>query len=178
MVKADTINLSHDFNNNEMKEYPLITTGRMSYPVGENILFNIGVINEMSEGIYLVINEHYQLSDIKNIIIFCKGSSGAIIGGIVSLELAKLIPNKNIVIHHIKKEGEESHHSSFLDSSTFDKSLTIIVDDFISSGYTINSILERVHAMRPETIIDILCVSGGIYDSIPKDKIRYGIHSK
>lgn len=168
MVKADTINLSHDFNNSpSMKLHRLMIGSQMEYPVGTHIMNNMDTINDMAENIYLVMAEHYDLTHTDNVIIFCKGSSGAIIAGIVSSKLAELLPERTyITIWHIKKEGESSHAGSFIESSLFYRSITIIVDDFISTGSTINSILENIHDHKPKLIIDILCVSGDIPYSI------------
>jgi adenine/guanine phosphoribosyltransferase-like PRPP-binding protein len=180
MVKADTIDSSHDLNNSpSMNKHPLISGHEMEYPVGAHILNNMSIINDMADSIYLVMTEHYDLTHTDNVIIFCRGSSGAIISGIVSVRLSQLLPERTfITIHHIKKEGEQSHAAQFVESSLFYRSITIIVDDFISTGRTIRSILERIHGFRgSDQIIDILAVSGSISDEYD-DEIRHGICSR
>lgn len=158
---------------------PIIDKGEMAYPVGAHIKRNMDTINDMADCIYLVMAEHYELKDITNIVLFCRGSSGAIIAGIVSTKLAELCPDQYITIWHIKKEGEGSHANKFIDNAYFYKSITIIVDDFIATGNTIKSILENIHTREPNRIIDILCVSGYIPSSIAeKGCIRYGISSE
>ena len=162
-----------------MKEHFLIKGGEMQYPIGTHIMNNIETINDMADSIYLVMSEYYDLPHIDNVIIFCRGSSGAIISGIVSAQLSKLLPERtNLIIHHVKKEGETSHASGFVDSAQFRRSITIIVDDFIATGRTIRSILEYIHDRRPDQIIDILCVSGSITDEFGPNEIRHGICSR
>ena len=160
-----------------MKEHFLIKGGEIQYPIGTHIMNNMDTINDMADSIYLVMSEHYDLSHIDNVIIFCRGSSGAIISGIVSAKLSILLPKRTfLTIHHIKKEGESSHAGGFIESSLFYRSITIIVDDFIATGRTIISILEKIHDHKPDQIIDILCVSGSIGRKFD-DKIKHGICS-
>jgi len=177
MVQADTIDISHDFNNSpSMKIHTLIKGTEMQYPVGTHIMGNIEQINDMANSIYLVMSEHYDLSHTDNVIIFCRGSSGAIISGIVSAKLAELLPERTyITIHHIKKDGESSHSGGFVESALFYRSITIIVDDFIATGRTIKSILENIHYHRSNQKVDILCVSGYIPHSLRDEEISHGI---
>jgi len=151
----------------------------MEYPIGNNILVNLATIHDMANSIYLVIDEYYKKSEFKRIILFCRGSSGAIIAGIVSSKLIELFPDKAITIHHIKKQGEESHSFTFPEDSVFYKSIILIVDDFIATGSTMRAILEHIALRRRDQEIDILCVSGNLQGSdFPTEKIKHCILSR
>jgi adenine/guanine phosphoribosyltransferase-like PRPP-binding protein len=119
--------------------------GHIEYPVGAHMTDNKPIIEDMASSIAKVFPD-------KDYVLWCRGSSGAIIAGILSY----LLPNKTS-INHIKKEGEYSHSNMVL----VDNSLTnIIVDDLIASGTTIDAILEKM--IRSNISPDALCVSGEI----------------
>ena len=101
----------------------------MRYPVGIHISYNVPIITEMAKTFNTI--EEFEG---KSINIVCTGSSGAIISAIFST----LIPNVT-EIHHIKKNGERSHHGQ-IDRITNERPI-IFIDDFIDVGETIN----RVH---------------------------------
>ena len=85
-----------------------------------------------------------------------RGSSGAILSGILIGEMIEY----DIYIYHIKKDGEYSHSSDYypIDFSN----PNIIIDDFISSGETVNAIFEKIQKVNSKELkIDTLCVSGG-----------------
>lgn len=103
----------------------------MSYPVGANMSDNLRKIKEMAN----VIDRHFPHQSIN---LWCMGSSGAIIAGIISAELiAKGYPMP--MVCHVKKEGEESHSSS---APYISYGTNILVDDFIRSGSTVQKIYD------------------------------------
>ena len=122
----------------------------MSYPVGknmENLLENTKVFTEL-------IMEHAPKDQQLNFL--CRGSSGAIIAGIVASSLPK---EYKVIINHIKKKGETSHDNGLrLNMEDFN----IIIDDFIASGRTVNSIYEAFLEAGGANI-DMLIVSGNVY---------------
>lgn len=129
---------------------------QIKYPIGENITHNISIIKKMAKAIISLNNE--------NICLCCRGSSGAIIAGII----ASLLPKHySCSIAHIKKEGEFSHFSGFYIP---DNAFVVIVDDFIISGKTINSIYENIISSYPSVDIGCLCVD---YISPDKNKINF-----
>ena len=93
------------------------------YPVGPNIQYNIPIITEMTNAI---LNLDLSL----NIALCCRGSSGAIIAGIMSLT----IPNCTIL--HSKKENEFAHNTQFISIINDELFNYIIVDDFAQTGET------------------------------------------
>lgn len=125
----------------------------MSYPVGSYINSNMRQINLMCELIQNLIEEK-ALNKEKYLV--CRGSSGAIIAGIIASKLG------NCRILHVKKPGElsDSHASNYF-SLDLDRTF-IIVDDFIATGSTINTIYKNLLESGFPTYkqIDILCVSG------------------
>lgn len=126
---------------------------RMAYPVGENIWDNKPYIDEMIKT-FMSIEAFKE----KHVNIICRGSSGAIIAGMFSMS----IPNYTKIIH-IKKEGENSHGGSTYLGIQQDK-INIIVDDFICSGDTVNTIFKKLHEgnILDNVVIHCLCVSGGV----------------
>lgn len=96
-----------------------------------------------------IINTNYKD---KTINLFCRGSSGAIIAGIISTKV------KNCNIVHIKKEGEESHGESRYSSAGYN----IIVDDFIATGTTVFKIIEDSKNLYNVKQFDAIIVSSNV----------------
>lgn len=119
-----------------MKVYTDLNLVGPGYPVGYNIL-------ALSKTIISYVNfmklKFSHLKEGNNRIVFwCRGSSGAILAGLVAHHLN--LDGFDIArIHHIKKEGEESHINAHHPFSKND--FNIVIDDFIASGETIYSIL-------------------------------------
>jgi adenine/guanine phosphoribosyltransferase-like PRPP-binding protein len=134
-----------------MKFLKLESELEIPYPVGIDMKLTIEIVKDMANKLNYLYDEKHSLQ------IFVKGSSGAILGGIISTMLIA----ENIFISHIKKDGENSHNSrvSILQGRDFK---VIILDDFMSSGATINSIYDKIHLLSSDTVIDCLCLSGGV----------------
>lgn len=98
----------------------------MGYPVGECIIRNIPTIKIYTE----IIKKE---SNGQRINLYCAGSSGAIIAAIIATELS------DVEICHVKKEGENSHSPS----CPYSRGYNVIVDDFVSTGRTIDYILDK-----------------------------------
>lgn len=102
-------------------------TRRTGYPVstyvGKNKKFGFIMATQISQ--------HFG----KNLRLICMGSSGSIFATMITM----LLPNHEIEIYYVKKQGEHSHGSSVeYIRNVGDESIeNIIVDDFISSGETI-----------------------------------------
>ena len=104
----------------------------MAYPIGrdmDNVMYYAKIFAEL-------ITAHAPKDRVLNFL--CRGSSGAILAGIVS----SLMPEAQTKVSHIKKEGENSH-SEYLNFAEHD--YIIIIDDFISSGNTVNRIHEKFY---------------------------------
>ena len=135
-----------------MKKHEIID-GCTDYPVGHNIVKNLPIIKNMGNAIIEILIKYY--NPIECVILFCKGSSGAIISAIVSdMIISKL--NIHVDIYHIKKEGEKSHQYNSLPAINSVTKL-IIIDDFIDTGSTIQSIINELVGYDR---LDILCVTG------------------
>lgn len=87
------------------------------------------------------------------IVLWCRGSSGAIIAGY----LASKFPESHIV--HVKKAGESSHGTRYSDSCN-GNGFNIIVDDFVSTGATIAEIGNVMK--RNNHHVDCVCVAGTV----------------
>lgn len=118
---------------------PLLT--ELKYPIGEYIANNLPTILEMVK----IIKELNQPVNL-----WCRGSSGTIIAAIIAFHIEKC------VICYVKKPNEENHHNFKINYE--EDYLNIIVDDFIATGYTISSILEKI----PKTP-DYIIVTGVTY---------------
>lgn len=122
----------------------------MSYPVGRDMDNVLEKVKVFAEYIKKLVPEE------KNICFLVRGSSGAIIAGI----LASLL-ERPCRISHFKKEGEDSH--SFGNPINIED-YHIITDDFISSGHTVSNIyLNFLKSCNYEkTKIDMLVVSASV----------------
>ena len=126
----------------------IITTPTMAinYPFGIYAAENIPAINNLIDGFKTI--EEFRG---KNINFLCMGSSGAMIG----LMFAMQIPNSKVI--HIKKSGESSHndYGHKIKALYFD-TVNVIVDDFISTGSTVNQIYKSTEDII--NVIDCVCV--------------------
>jgi hypothetical protein len=100
----------------------------LDYPTGNNLPAVKKFVTRVAEAL----NIHY--TD-KPIVLWCRGSSGALLAGALSL----LVPCKQIV--HIKKDGESSHNMNV--EPIPGNYYHMIIDDFVSSGQTVRIIYEK-----------------------------------
>lgn len=108
---------------------------RISYPVGSNISEAIEFIDNAFLSIY--INELFKDKDIN---LWCRGSSGAILAGLLSSKFIGMNEYKSIKIIHVKKSGESAHGHDISEFNSDTPAYNIIVDDFCATGETINHI--------------------------------------
>lgn len=110
----------------------------LRYPVGRNLAQNFERIQTMAESLMEQLTHH----ELKRRINFvCRGSSGAICAALVSQVLAS--KDVSITVSHVKKEGESSHASA-INLEKYD--VIVFIDDFISSGSTMNQMLRGAKA--------------------------------
>ena len=122
-------------------------SGSVNYPMGANMGNNKQLIISMANSLLQIIGN-------VPVVLWCRGSSGAIMAAIISMNF------DDCVINHVKKPGENAHiNGSFI---THEGRLNIIVDDFIQSGETINAIYTRMIAYKI-TKVDYLCVFEDVY---------------
>ena len=115
--------------------------GEVNYPIGTHMTHNLPVIKNLAKAF-----NKEKCKDKINV--FCMGSSGAIMAAI----FASIV--KNVTIIHIKKDGEKSH-LGYNDVTRFvgNGETNIIIDDFINSGNTVNTIYRKI---TPKIEIDYL----------------------
>lgn len=135
----------------------------MDYPVGIHIRNNREHISAMIESI-----ESIKEFEGKFINLICRGSSGAIIAGIISV----MLKNENRIIH-IKKEGEISHNCNI--PTLGNDKINIIVDDLICTGKTVNKIYQALteELSNINLVIDCLCISGTYTDKHVNFNCKY-----
>jgi len=133
----------------------------MAYPVGNHLSYNMIYIEDMVDWILILLQEFY--SDETHVTLVGRGSSGAILAGIIA---PKILSQTDYIvnIYIIKKDGEKSHYKN--PPENISNSVVIVVDDFISSGETMNLIqLHLDKLLMYNKQIDIVCVSGDITPS-------------
>ena len=129
----------------------LKTLKLIEYPVGIYILHNTPIIKNMANYIKRKFPEG-------TISLWCRGSSGAIIAGIISSNL-----KRNVFIRYISKNNEKRHDKN---NHNYETDINIIVDDFICTGETIDIIINKSGRKK----FDLLIVSGDISEEFIKSK--------
>ena len=128
----------------------------INYPVGYHIQDAINFVNNATQVIMeMAKKKQFPLKDID---IWVRGSSGAILGGLLTQRLFT-IGFTNISVIHIKKDGENSHTENVFRTNG---KYNVIIDDFIASGETMNEIAKI--AGKYVKKIDLLIVSRIIFD--------------
>lgn len=142
------------------KHIKLESVSQLSYPVSSYIQFNIPTILDMVEKLKTELDEN------KELILWCRGSSGAIIAGVMATQI------KNAKISHVKKDGESSH-SATVSTTPKDRKNTInvMVDDFTSTGSTLNAIYDQMKAHKIK--VHGLCISGTVHTKNLKFKPQF-----
>lgn len=107
------------------------------YPVGEYIYKQIYIVEEYAD---LIKNKIFPNRSDETLGIWCRGSSGSIISGLLVYLLKDSF--KEVYINHVKKDGEISHADS-MDFTNTD--YNIIVDDIVATGDTMINILEKIN---------------------------------
>lgn len=115
----------------------------IEYPVGTYISYNTPIIKNMASYIKKKFPEG-------TISLWCRGSSGAIIAGIISSNL-----KRKVYIRYISKDNEKRHDKN---NYNYNTDINIIVDDFICTGKTINEIINKSGCKK----FDLLIISGNL----------------
>lgn len=131
--------------------FKLNNTDRIPYPIGRNVKEALPIVKDMADNLKSI----YKITD--NIQFVCRGSSGALISGM----LASYMSNYNIRIIYIHKPNEYAH--SYMEVKGTDN--IVIVDDFIDSAETVNIIYKALQKdlFDDNVIIDTLCVSNRVH---------------
>lgn len=127
-----------------------LNSSRLEYPVGQNVLLAINMAKEAASAFIQNIN----IGNCDGVLVYCSGSSGAILASLFINELFILNPNINATLIHVKKDGEISHATSY---RNFFNPYNVIIDDFISTGTTINRIINKENLQK----VNCLIVLGG-----------------
>lgn len=138
----------------------------IGYPVGR-------YINEAIEFISRVTNKitsEELLPKRKEIILWCRGSSGSILAALLASKLVVL--GFKVIIRHVKKPGEDSHTSNgWINDYNY---FNIIIDDFVATGDTIVAISKEMAKSGIEEIDCIIVSASHIQSEIIK---KNEIHS-
>jgi len=125
-----------------MAKYIEIEGEHINYPIGSDIDSVKKITQSYKRGFKAL---KYPKGSKFNL--WCRGNSGSML----AIAFALLLPQYKWEIFHVKKPGEQSH-SSFLVPGIGDN---VIIDDFISSGETVDAILEKIkfHSKTPKILI-------------------------
>lgn len=131
------------------------------YPVGDEYpTTTYHYVREVAR----VINKTFPEGDI---ILVVRGTSGTILAGGVAYLLSR--KGRNVTITVSRKSGEVSHSHSLANLYFDMEGIFIILDDFISSGETVDYIIKDLRRQRPNLQLDMLCVSN-YWDYSDSDK--------
>lgn len=130
----------------------------LSYPVGQDMRTAIHIAMKIA-ATFNTIEEYKD----KRINVWCRGSSGMILG---SLFVSNLMNNERVVLCHVKKLGEKSHgegtncHTQSIYYNTLSEGpfINVVIDDFISSGETIEQI-QHLMINESNRNMDVVCLS-------------------
>lgn len=142
----------------------------IEYPIGSNMLNAIEIADGYSRVLIKHLKESYDVSILK-LNLWVRGSSGAILGAMVAKDLTQVVGN-NVMICHIKKDNENAHRRSpyYHNRDTYVGCLVldIIVDDFMSTGETIEAIYMGMrHIMcNIKPVIHYMCLVSGYDDNL------------
>ena len=136
-----------------MELHVMENQGEIRYPVGSYIVSAISFIDKA----LLIIKEKITFEN-ENILIWCRGSSGAILAGLLAAKLINLYPAIYTRVVHVKKPGEQAHDVDIKHVRLSTTYTNIIIDDFSYSGETIMSIAKAM-AIREVQYIDLLILS-------------------
>lgn len=127
----------------------------IDYPVGRDMQQTMPIVKDMA----MKLRNLYPLHEYPNLQFYVRGSSGAIIGGIITA----FLPEYEVRVFHIKKSGESSHSGGYVGYNKYYPA--IIVDDFVSSGETVNAIYAEGCKINSQFKVDTICVSAMLFMS-------------
>ena len=126
-------------------EHLLLENTKIHYPVGDNMSYAYNYIDKVAEILLPRLNFNERVT------LWVRGSSGAILGALLAQKIGL-----NCIINHIKKSGENSHTDNCFSTRP---GIHIILDDFVSSGETIESIYNYAKKYIGGQKIDYLIVN-------------------
>lgn len=142
-----------------MKIYQIPELDELPYPIGKELKPLIKFIKDV---VKIIKNNNILPLDLP-IKIWVRGSSGAILSGILCTKLMTICKKNSITIKHIKKPGEYSH--DVYKPAAIESSYNIVIDDFVSTGDTMEHIQETLNKHKvPKVNLLILSSTGLSYD--------------
>lgn len=153
-----------------MTEFPsnFISLGKLEtiyYPIGVDLDNNRIYTDKIAKVIYDTFKD--QLSKESTLVFIIRGTSGAIISGIVASSIQNLDSHINTKILIVRKPNEAAHGYSLQGISTVnkDKDIIIVLDDFIVTGNTIKAIIEQLDNSEIDlSKYHMLCLNNSITD--------------
>lgn len=123
------------------------------YPTGRYFNDNTSYAKEVARNII-------KLSPTKNIALICRGTSGTILCGAIGMLLK--LKEYNIIILISRKTSSHGHSMEGAYLVEENKYFTVVVDDFISTGNTINEIVRHLEGYTSLRTFDLLCISNNL----------------
>jgi hypothetical protein len=109
---------------------------RIEYPVGVNFRTNIAALNKMK---HMLTNFIKATISTLPISLCFRGSSGSIIASYVAAHL--ISKNIEVYLNYVKKDHEHTHDNNL---GLISRHMWIIIDDFINTGDTVNTIYQTM----------------------------------
>lgn len=123
----------------------------VTYPIGGEFYDNFNYIRKAAETLHNIIDEG------KDIALVCRGTSGCIIAGAVGYILQKRGRKVTIVI---SRKSENTHGDNMDGYHRILKGVVpVVIDDFVSSGNTINKILIDLDKCVNKKTYPFLCIA-------------------
>ena len=123
----------------------------ITYPIGGEFYDNFDYIRKVAKILHNIIDEG------KDIALVCRGTSGCIIAGAVGYILQKRGRKVTIVI---SRKSENTHGGNMDGYHRILKGVVpVVIDDFVSSGNTINKILIDLDKYVNKKTYPFLCIA-------------------
>lgn len=153
-----------------MEVHVLEGQDEITYPIGSHIDEAIHYIDRVF--LKLNLNGLYVGKDIN---LWCRGSSGAILAALLASRLLSTKEYGTIHIVHIKKNGETAHRKDVDFTNVFD-TINIIIDDFSYTGTTINAIVDSMVTKEIQYIDAIILSNTALdYPTVTDEDPRIGL---
>ena len=126
-------------------------TANCSYPIGGEFNDNFDYIREAARTLHTVVDKD------EDIALVCRGTSGCIIAGAVGYILKKKGRKVTIVISRKSKNTHGGNMDGYY--KILKGAVPVVIDDFVSSGNTINEILIDLDKCVNKKTYPFLCIA-------------------
>lgn len=148
-----------------MKFFPIENATCVPYPIGDEMKTVDNIVRQMATQFRKI----YTPND--SIKLLFRGSSGAIMATLLNTKLREY----RICLVPVRKPGENSHIGKGYIYNEDDRHKIVIIDDFMSSGATVNAIAEEYHELSIDTLILSSVVDMNLLSFTPENVISHKV---